>query len=492
MPLAAQVLLLLLAGLLAAQVATITIALLLPPRRPPAFRLEDIAAALRGGPLPRAVGETLVRTRQTRPPAATGAGWITLERTREDLARRLDAPLSAVQVQFFLAPPFAGSLPSPPPGPPNPGSRPMDGAPFPRPPPDREGSPSAPPTDHSAPADRPPQGDPGPPPWISLRGPEPPGRFGPYVDGDFVAAVRMGQAWTVIRPAPQHFLSAWERRVLLWFVLSFAVIGPVGYLFARRLTAPLAGFALAAERLGRDVRAPPLSLHGPTELKRAGRALNGMQARLQRHLEDRTAMIGAISHDLRTPLARLKFRLERVDPEARAPMLADINQMEAMLASVLTFIRDASEPGRRERVDLRSIAECVVDDAALLGADVSLEAGATLLVEVDPAAIQRVLTNLVDNAVKYGRQARVRLDNASEEAVVQVSDAGPGLSSAELARVFDPFYRSEPARTLNGEGVGLGLSIARSIARAHGGEVTLRSTGMGLRAELRLPAPPSR
>lgn len=325
-----------------------------------------------------------------------------------------------------------------------------------------------------------------------MRGPEPPGRFGPYVDGDFVAAVRSGRSWTVIRPASQGFISTWERRVLLWFVLSFAVIGPVGYLFARRLTAPLASFALAAERLGRDVQAPPLSLRGPAELKRAGRALNGMQARLQRHLEDRTAMIGAISHDLRTPLARLKFRLERVAPEARTPMLADINQMEAMLTSVLTFIRDASEPGRRERVDLRSIAECVVDDAALLGADASLEPGARLLVEVDPAAIQRVLTNLVDNAVKYGGRARVRLDRAGEEATALVADAGPGLSSAELARVFEPFYRSGPARTLNGEGVGLGLSIARSIARAHGGEVTLQSAKTGLKAELRLPAAPTR
>ncbi len=138
-------LLLLLAGLLAAQVATVTIALLLPPRRPPAFRLEDIAAALRGGPLPRAGGETLVRTRQTRPPAATGAGWITLERTREDLARRLDAPLSAVQVQFFLAPPFAGSPPIAAAGAAQPRKSPHGRSAAPRPPPDREGSPSAPP-----------------------------------------------------------------------------------------------------------------------------------------------------------------------------------------------------------------------------------------------------------------------------------------------------------------------------------------------------------
>ncbi len=470
---------LLLGGLLTAQVVTVSIALLLPPRRPPAFRLTDIAAALRGGPLPQASGETLVRTRQTSPLAATGAGWITLERTREDLARMLDAPLSTVQVRFFVAPPFAGASAPPMPGLPGLMGRPGDGPPF-RGPHSPDGSPLP---------GQPPGGALRPPPWMDPRGLGQWRRFGPYVDGGFVAALRTGAAWTVIRPAPQGLLSGWERRVLLWFGLSFAVIGPIGYLFARRLTAPLAAFSLAAERLGRDVRAPPVSPHGPVELQRAAGALNSMQARLQRHLEDRTAMIGAISHDLRTPLARLKFRLERVAPDARAPMLADINQMEAMLTSVLTFIRDASEPGTRERVDLRSIVECVVDDAALLGADASLEPGETLLVEVDPGAIQRVLTNLVDNAVKYGGEARVSLRRVGEEAVAQVADAGPGLSPVELARVFEPFYRSGPARTLDGDGVGLGLSIARSIARAHGGEVELYPAVTGLLAELRLPTP---
>jgi two-component system OmpR family sensor kinase len=474
LPIAAQVLLLLLAGLLAAQVATVLIAILLPPRRA-AFRLDDIAAALRDGPLPIGNGETLVRTHQTRPPATAGAGWVTLPRVREDLARVLGVPLSAVQVQFFVAPPFAGASIAPPPAPPpGPANHLAVGLPY-------EGA------RQSVPAAT---EDLGPPPWMERRGPEfRQQHFGPWVDGAFIAALRTGRTWTVIQPAPPRFLSSWERRVLLWFALSFAVIGPIGYLFARRLTAPLAAFSLAAERLGRDVRAPPVSLVGPAELKRAARALNGMQVRLQRHVDDRTAMIGAISHDLRTPLARLKFRLERVAAETRAPMLADINQMEAMLAAVLTFIRDASEPGVRERVDLRSILECVVDDAALMGADASLERGDTFRVEVDPTAIQRVVTNLLDNALKYGGEARVSLQLKGDEVVVQIADAGPGLAPDEFGRVFEPFYRSGPARTLDGQGVGLGLSIARSIARAHGGEVELRPAARGLIAELRLPAP---
>jgi signal transduction histidine kinase len=163
--------------------------------------------------------------------------------------------------------------------------------------------------------------------------------------------------------------------------------------------------------------------------------------------------------------------------------------MEAMITSVLDFIRDASEPSRRQRADLRSIVECVVDDAAMLGAEAVLEPGGPVTVDVDMLAIQRVLTNLVDNAIRYGDQAKVCLSTRDGEAVVEIADSGPGLSPAELERVFQPFYRSEPARTLEVGGVGLGLSLSRSIARAHGGEVELRPGAPGLIATLRLPLP---
>jgi signal transduction histidine kinase len=197
-------------------------------------------------------------------------------------------------------------------------------------------------------------------------------------------------------------------------------------------------------------------------------------------------MVGAISHDLRTPLARIRFKLE-VDPPDRAAILADVEQMEQMVTSVLAFIRDASTPQRRERLDLRSLVECVVDDAALMGGDVEVAEGAPVIAEGDAVALQRLFANLVDNALKYGRLARIRLAPVAGEAVVEIEDRGPGLPAGDLERVFDPFYRAEASRSLELGGVGLGLSIARSTARAHGGDVTLQAGVEGLTAIVRLP-----
>ncbi|MGC1304653.1 MAG: ATP-binding protein, partial [Caulobacteraceae bacterium] len=227
------------------------------------------------------------------------------------------------------------------------------------------------------------------------------------------------------------------------------------------------------------------------EIDRVAAAFDSMQARLRRYVDDRTAMVGAISHDLRTPLARMRFRLEKAPEALRLNMLGDLGQMEEMISAVLAFIRDASEPGLRERVDLRSIVECVVDDAAMVGGDAVLAPGDAVPVEVDIMSVQRMLTNLVENALRYGDQARVHLFSEGEEAVARIVDAGPGLSEPELERVFAPFYRSSESRTLNQGGIGLGLSVSRSIARAHGGDVVLRRAPDGFLAEVRLPLAPA-
>ncbi|MHB8285848.1 MAG: ATP-binding protein, partial [Caulobacteraceae bacterium] len=310
----------------------------------------------------------------------------------------------------------------------------------------------------------------------------------PFVQGDFVAAVRIAPGrWVTVQPLPEPFPNSWQRRVLLWFAISFAMVAPIGYLFARRLAAPLEAFALAAERLGRDPSGAVLTLKGPAEIGRAATAFNLMQQRLKSYIDDRTAMVGAISHDLRTPLARMRFRLERAPAEMKPGMLSDVSQMEAMISSVLLFIRDASEPSLRERVDLRSIVECVVDDAALIGGDAVLDPGPPVSVEVDSLGVQRVVNNLVENALKYGQICRVRLYVEGGEAVAEVADTGPGLPESEMERVFLPFYRSVSARTLDKGGIGLGLAVSRSIARAHGGDVRLRRGEDGLVAQLRLP-----
>lgn len=310
----------------------------------------------------------------------------------------------------------------------------------------------------------------------------------PFVEGDFIAAVYTREgSWVVVQPVPESFPNAWQRRVLLWFLMAAAIVAPAGWLFSRRLVRPLSGFARAADQLGRDPSAPVLALEGPAEIGRAAQAFNRMQARLRSFVDDRTVMIGAISHDLRTPLTRLRFRIEDVPDDVRAGMLDDVEEMERMIGSVLSFIRDASVVSTRERMDLASLVEDVVEQAVFVGKDVLLQRTEHAQVEVDAMGMRRVLDNLVENAVKYGHQARVRLFTDGADAVVEISDRGPGLPADELERVFKPFYRSPQARASRASGSGLGLAVCRSIARAHGGDVVLRSGPHGLLAQVRVP-----
>jgi signal transduction histidine kinase len=305
-----------------------------------------------------------------------------------------------------------------------------------------------------------------------------------YVEGEFVAALRSPAGWITVRPKPEGFPNSWQRRVLLWFALAFALVAPPAYLLARRLVVPLQHFASAAEQLGRDPTADLPPLTGPAEVGRAASAFNLMRLRLRRYVDDRTGMISAITHDLRTPLARMRFKLERAAPALRAALTRDVDQMEAMISSVLSFMRDELSGSPREYADIRSIVECVVDDA---GDRAELEPGPPVNGHVDVLGLQRVFENLVGNAIKYGGQARVRMRTQADELVVEVADEGPGLPPEELENVFRPFYRSPQARSSGAPGVGLGLAVSRSILRAHGGDLTLASTGQGLICCARIP-----
>lgn len=310
----------------------------------------------------------------------------------------------------------------------------------------------------------------------------------PFVEGDFIAAVYTPEgSWVVVQPVPESFPNAWQRRVLLWFLIAAAIVAPAGWLFSRRLVRPIAGFAHAADQLGRDPAAPVLALEGPAEIGRAAQAFNRMQARLRSFVDDRTVMIGAISHDLRTPLTRLRFRIEDVPDDLRAGMLEDVQEMELMIGSVLSFIRDASVVSARERMDFASLVEDVVEQAAFVGKDVQLQRTEQAPVEVDVIGMRRVLDNLIENAVKYGSQARVRLFTDGPDAVVEIGDRGPGLPAGELEHVFKPFYRTAQARSSRAAGTGLGLAVCRSIARAHGGDVVLKPGSHGLLAQVRVP-----
>jgi signal transduction histidine kinase len=199
-------------------------------------------------------------------------------------------------------------------------------------------------------------------------------------------------------------------------------------------------------------------------------------------------MIGAVAHDLRTPLTRLRFHAESAPPALRGKMADDIAEMDAMVAATLAFVRDATQTGTRAKLELRSLLDTVVDGFAEQGRDVRLNPGETMVVEGDSVALKRMFANLIDNAIKFGGLARVSLAAGGGCALVEVEDDGPGLPEADLEAVFEPFRRAEPSRNRDTGGIGLGLTTARSIARAHGGDVTLGNRlGGGLQAFVTLP-----
>ena len=480
-PIALQIMALLLAGIIGAHALSLLVVFLVPPPRPPIWRISEVAGALQGGPLTLRDGRTLTRRIQATPPGDAeqqrrSALW------RATLAQTLNMPVDQVRLTqarppfIFITSGVTTMLGGPMHGPPRPGAdhpfgagteivlhqeewrraHPGDGA------------------------------DPGPPPEIRRLFFE-----RQFMIGDFTAGVRLGDGrWTVVSSPPEPFPNDWQARVMLWFAGCLGVTALAGYLFGRRITAPIRAFSDAAERLGRDPRQGGIPLSGPAEIGKAAAAFNRMQERLKRYVDDRTAMVAAISHDLRTPLARIRFKLEAAPDDVRTSVTRDVQRMEEMIDAVLAFVRDASEPSRRERLDLRSLVEVAADDAAVLGPPVEVGGDDTpVIVDGDASALSRLFGNLIDNAVKHGGgAATARVTHEDDHAVVEIADEGPGVPAADLERVFQPFYRAEAARTLTENGVGLGLAVARSIARAHGGDVVLEPrTPKGLTARVTLP-----
>ncbi|HEY0182857.1 MAG TPA: ATP-binding protein [Rhodopila sp.] len=277
--------------------------------------------------------------------------------------------------------------------------------------------------------------------------------------------------------------------VLMTFAAALLTLWAV-----RRLTAPVRTLAAAAEALGRDVNAAPLPEDGPTEVATAAIAFNTMAARIRRFVEDRTELLSAIGHDLRTPITRLKLRAEFVeDEEQRHKILADLEELEAMVSATLAFGRDARTTEPVSHLDLAELLRTVLDEAGDAKPDVldglKFDGPAHLTVRARSLALKRVFVNLVSNAINYGGSATVRLSQPNNRiVVVEIEDDGPGIPPGELERVFEPFHRGEPSRNRETGGVGLGLPIARNIMRAHGGDVTLanRPTG-GVKATVTLP-----
>jgi signal transduction histidine kinase len=294
---------------------------------------------------------------------------------------------------------------------------------------------------------------------------------------------------------PMEPLRPWHSpQFLVAFVLMTVAAAGLTLWAVRRLTAPVRTLAAAAEALGRDVNAPPLPEGGPSEVATAAAAFNTMAARIRRFVEDRTELLTAIGHDLRTPITRLKLRAEFVeDEEQRGKMLADLEELEAMVSATLAFGRDARTTEPVVSLDLAELLRTVLDETGDAWPDAAAKLGYQgpphLTVRARSLALKRALANLVSNAVTYGGCARVTLIPPTDGVVViTVEDDGPGIAPSELERVFEPFHRGEPSRNRETGGVGLGLPIARNILRAHGGDVVLANRPMGgVKATLTLP-----
>ncbi|MFN3388371.1 MAG: ATP-binding protein [Allosphingosinicella sp.] len=301
-----------------------------------------------------------------------------------------------------------------------------------------------------------------------------------------VAARRADGRWIVVSdPAEWGGISVF---LLIWLLANALVLAALAWLFTRRLVAPIRAFADTAEAAGRGDPDATFAIAGPREVRKAAHALAEMQSRIRGALEERTKLLAAIAHDLRTPLTRLRFRAEYAPPEQRDRIVQDIERMDAMIGGVLAFVR-GEERIERQRLDLAALVQSAVDDWAETGADVALADAVPVQVDADPIALRRLVSNLIENAVKYAGSARCRVRRDGGDALLLIDDQGPGLAEDSLERVFTPFERGDAARDPGTGGVGLGLALARGIARAHGGDVWLsRLPGRGLRAHVRLPA----
>jgi signal transduction histidine kinase len=267
------------------------------------------------------------------------------------------------------------------------------------------------------------------------------------------------------------------------------VVAAVVLLAVRSVTRPLRVLGDAARGLGADLARPPLAEEGPSEAREAARAFNEMQARLRRMVDQRTRALSAMSHDLRTPITRLRLRSEMLEDQAlREKLQADLDDMQRLVDVTLDYLRGLKEAEPIHRVDVNGLAAGLADDFAAMGRPIEVSGRADQPFEGRPLALRRALTNLLENALTYGGKATLRIEDAPASLRLVVEDEGPGIPEADLARMLEPFERLEASRGRATGGVGLGLSIARDIAASHGGTLRLENRSPhGLRAILELP-----
>ena len=296
--------------------------------------------------------------------------------------------------------------------------------------------------------------------------------------------------WITVESIVPARASRWVIRMFRNLAIVDGVMVILCFFAVRLVTRPLSVLANAAEDLGRNIDRPPLPERGANELVRASRALNAMQDRLKRYVDTRIKILAAMSHDLKTPITRMRLRAEMLDDaHVKAKFIKDLDDLQQMVGSTLDYMRGLAEGGEAlQPIDVTALVSSLKEDAEEAGHTVTVSGDARSPVMGRAQALKRCLQNLIDNALAYGRRADIALRDEGGALTIAISDDGPGIPEGDIERVFEPFYRVEGSRNRNTGGSGLGLSIARNIAQAHGGSVRLRNLARGgLEATLRIP-----
>jgi signal transduction histidine kinase len=286
---------------------------------------------------------------------------------------------------------------------------------------------------------------------------------------------------------PQEPLRRFESLAPILLLLLLVCFGLAAFL-VRMTTRSLDRLARAADAIGQDPASAPLREAGPSEVRRVIAAFNRMQERVRGYLGERGRLLGAISHDLKTPITRLRLRAEMLpDADVRTRMLRDLDEMQTMVGETLDFFSSVGKGTQRQPVDVGALIESVCEDRHEAGQALTVRGAPLGPYRADPQGLRRCLDNLIENAIRYGGSAEIEIADSAQHLRIAVRDRGPGIPDPELERVFEPFYRLDDSRNMESGGTGLGLGIARNIARWHGGDVTLRNAAPGLVAELALP-----
>lgn len=306
--------------------------------------------------------------------------------------------------------------------------------------------------------------------------------------GSFSVGWRDGATWRIVRTPPAPLLTHWHLRTLLAMLIATLLLSIPAWALARAISRPLARLAAAADRAGTGAPLPPLPT-GSREVRKLSHAVSTMHARLARHAETRTAMLGAIAHDLGTPLSRLAFWVEQLPDAARDRAVADIDEMRAMIAETLRFSRDEAGTLDQTMVELSSLLDSLAEDMAIEGEAIGVTPGPRVVVRGNPSALRRIFGNLIANALRYGQSAMLSWRVEADRVIVTIADRGPGIDPSHAERLFEPFVRGDPSRNRATGGTGLGLAIVRAIAERHGGTATLgnRDDGPGAVATVTLP-----